>query len=157
MIIARPPSLQREYDDFWSGDPAIIPSPDGEPDYSVWRDRIARARETGDWTDVLVAGETPTKFTLRPITAHQFALLVDYANGHAAALVNELAFRLAFVRVSNLGANADLEYEAHPEFGKLCTTSFLDKAGVTAAVALLIIQEIGGAALTRASQLPPKR
>lgn len=172
MIGLRPPSLQREYDDFWSGDPALLqpPMPPDETasdelkkawlaEITAHAELLQRARESGDWTPLFLAGQNPTKFTLRPLPAHAYALLADMSKKYTAEGVrvhndNELtalAFCIAIVRVTNLGA-AKIKTARHPDFGQIATTSFFDDVGLEAGTALKVTQEIGGAAIARAAR-----
>jgi hypothetical protein len=117
----RLPSVQFEYTLVFSGDPALnLPEvPDLAEDEAdpaalakhkelfAERERLLRvARETGNWGPLLHAGAEPTMFQMKPI--HGMALV--YLSGEAArgqlvqAETVALAFRLALMRVDNLGA-----------------------------------------------------
>jgi hypothetical protein len=168
VIGIRPPSVQREYDDFWSGDPAIKQPPQPPPENASDEERdryiksvedyvkaIELARETGDWRPLIIEGETPTKFTLRPLPAKAYTLLADMSTSGAQTRnqVAALAFQCALARLSNLG-KAELKQVRHAELGLITSLSFFDDVGVPAAIALQIIQEIGGAAIARAARPP---
>lgn len=96
---------------FFSGDPAIVQlGDDATDDQRTDRVRqIDHARETGDWSAVVVGGLSPSKFTFRPLPGDVFALIQDMLSagvggggiGFNAALF--LIFRLALVSVSDLG------------------------------------------------------
>jgi hypothetical protein len=116
----RLPSVQFEYTLVFSGDPALnlpevpdLAEEEADPavlakhkELATERGRLLRvARETGNWGALLHAGAEPTMFQMRPI--HGMALV--YLSGEATrgqfvkAETVALAFRLALMRIDNLG------------------------------------------------------
>lgn len=84
------PSLQKTYDDFYTGDAAIIPRPEA-PSTSAsteeieayqaalkeWGTKIKAAKETGQWGPVLVPGGVPTKFVMGQVDRNAWRSIVD--------------------------------------------------------------------------------
>lgn len=166
----RPPSNQKTYDEFWSGDPAFRqapPTPDTK-DPAVLEQHakalaehkrlVKTARELGDWSSILVeGGEHPTKFQMRPIPGHIFRVILDLSNAEAIgpAETNMLILRAALVGVSNLG---DVEIRhavdsAYPKLGMIATaeiTNLLD------AIDIGIVAELAGTVRDRFMGVSPK-
>jgi hypothetical protein len=99
--VIKPPSLLHEYDLIYSGDPALA-----LPEDAVIREHaLAVARETGNWQALLIPGQEPTLFTLRPLTGSQYDWWAgevkrrQLVEPEAAAL----AVRLALTGVKNFG------------------------------------------------------
>jgi hypothetical protein len=155
----RPLSNQKVYDEHWSGDEAFeqVPSdatPEQIADYNA---KLTVATETGNWSGLRVAGSSePTKFTVRPIPVAAYGKLADLqVSGAGRVEILTLGFRIALVSVSNLD-NAKVATVNDERFGKIATLSFLDDAGLTGAVGMRIVSEIGERCLERASTLSPK-
>lgn len=158
----KPPSNQKTWDAFYTGDTAIIQLPDEASDEQK-KDRddlIERARELGadGWADVVVEGERPTIFTFKPLGSELTGHLVDMLNDPrvGAFRVFALAFRLALVGVKNLTDSGKVDFVNHGEFGRIATTAFLDRAGCTGEVGASIITELGSLVMTRARAANPK-
>lgn len=154
----KPPSNQKTYDAFYSGDPAIIQLPDEASDEQKKDrdDRIKRARETGLWDDVIAGGEQPTVFTFKQLTAAQTGHLHDImGNPRRQFEALMLAFCLALVDVKHLGEAGKPTF-VNAELGRMATTQFLDKAGCTGELGAAIIVELGSYVLERARAANPK-
>lgn len=159
MIATRPASNQREYDEFWSGDPAIVQLPADATDEQrkEHAEKLKRARETSDWTGVVVPGSTPTKFVLRQIKGSQFRWIVDqcqrtdmYRIGPAE--MAQLIFRCAFVKVVSLGVPISDKQVRHQELGLIAhedVTNTLDEIHVG------IVTELADLAFDKANRLNP--
>jgi hypothetical protein len=88
----RPPSLQRPWDEYFTGDPAILQPPPPPPEdasdelkqahqdtIDQYIAKIRAARETGNWMPVVVEGQIPTKFTLHPVDRNIWRSIMDRA------------------------------------------------------------------------------
>lgn len=81
----RPPSLAKAYDDYYSGDPAFAQEPalSAEPtesEQAALDDYLAKlksAKQTGDWSALLLPGATPTKFVLDQVDRNVWRSIVD--------------------------------------------------------------------------------
>ena len=79
----RPPSLSKPYDDFYSGDPAFIKPPptpaEGEAsaEYDEYRAKLKAAKDTGDWSALLLPGQVPTKFVMNQVDRNVWRSIVD--------------------------------------------------------------------------------
>ena len=159
----RPPSLQRQRDDFYSGDPAFL-QPPRRGDFSddkLYDDaaseharKVKLARETGNWGDLLLAGETPTTFVMQPIDSEVFRTLVDdlQAADIGNALAIQISFRAALVDIKNFGSFT-MRFEMHERYGKL---AHRDIANAFDGSDPRVITELGHAAFERARSVPPK-
>jgi hypothetical protein len=167
----RPPSNQKQYDAVFSGDEAFVQPPDAPADDATpeqlekyqgeieeYQHKWQVARETVDGYRALMlegAGE-PTFFTMRPLTADQFALLVDMRRGGMGGNeVNILAFRAALISVRNF-PKAEIKRVMHKKLGDIATTSFFDKAKLPAGLSTSIGVELGNLAISKAAGLSPK-
>lgn len=165
----RLPSNQRDYDDYWSGDPAFIqpsPLPDNPTDEQTaeWKKafeehaaKIKRARETGDWSPLLIEGQQPTKFVMQQIRGDQWRYLVDESTREdehrmGPATFWQLMFRCACVSVKNLGIDVNDKPVKHRDLGLIAPAdipNLLDKIDAS------IVTELAGAAFERARNLNP--
>ena len=88
----RPPSSQRSWDAFTTADPAIIQPPERPGDdaseadrvahieaASAWASKIKSARDTGDWSPIVLEGQQPTKFTLGHVDRNVWRTIQDRA------------------------------------------------------------------------------
>jgi hypothetical protein len=165
----RPPSLIKQYNDFWSEDPAFEQAPKAPPvdaseDVKAAYEEAAKcyvakltaAWETGDWQPMLVGNAEPTKFLMRPLSSDVVGILSDMQNsGTRENELFTLAFRLALVGVQNL-ENAKVKILDDERFGKMASLSWMADVGLTGSFGLQLIRELGVRALNRASQLSPK-
>jgi hypothetical protein len=156
------PSNQKPYVEHWSGDPAFVQPPQGDDETSArlrkeHADRIKRARETGSWSDLIVAGQKPTGFVSRSIRGdamrwlHDKVGLSDPGKAIGDAMLLSLAFRCSLVSIENLGAEFTIEWEDHPGLGRIASSSvvaFLDGKDPG------IVSELGNVALWRARLNP---
>jgi hypothetical protein len=157
--VIRPPSNQKKYDAFYSLDPAIIQlPPDATDEQKADRERrIETARETGRWEDVLVPGETPTIFGMRPLTGEQYGdLLSRLVAGEKRFAVFVTAFRLALVDARGIPDDVKVEFTDHPTYGRIAATTFLEKAGIVGSLAASIMFELGELAFNKARSVDPK-
>lgn len=155
----RLPSNQKEYDTYWSGDPAFHqPAADAsEEDRAEHAAKVKRAQETGDWSPLLIEGETPTKFVMRPIDGNQWRWLVDESSRDdqfkmGAAIFWSLMFRCAIVRVVNLGMKVSDTPVKHAKLGMIAPQ---DIPNLLDTIDASIVTELAGAAFERARNLNP--
>lgn len=116
-IQIRPPSNQQTYDAFWSGDPAFVQGEGKEHER-----KLELARETGDWSPVIVVGLVPTKFVLRQIPGEIKRRILDRFNADQIGgyELDSLLLRLAVVDVVGLG-DFKLRFASEDDWGKLAT------------------------------------
>lgn len=159
----RPPSNQKQHSAFYTGDPAIIQLPDEASEEQVKdRDeRIDRARESGEWRDVISEGEAPTEFVFRPLPAKiagELIALVEESRGRPRDLfaVFTLAFCAALIDVKHLADAGKIDFVNHATYGRIATTAFLDRAGCSGELGAAIITELGSYVLSRARAANPK-
>ena len=161
----RPPSLQRNYDTFYSGDESFTQLVRGDMDDAAWaaavKERIrviGVCRETGDWSQMLSGKGEPSKFTLRQVPGDVFRALVDGWVGkrYGAAEFNQLMFRAAIVSVTNIGdAKVEQGVDDHyPQLGKIATTAITNLLDGTGDMA--IVNEIASVIRDRQQALSGK-
>lgn len=81
MIAQRPPSYQRTYDTYYSGDPSFAQLADDatKEQAGEYVAKITVAHDTGDWSALLVPGGAPTKFVLQQIDRNVWRAITDRA------------------------------------------------------------------------------
>ena len=110
------------------------------------------ARETGNYAELLVDGEHPTAFKMRPIPSEVLRKMQDL---HDAKTLGEneaalIAFRAALVDIVNAG-DLKVTRVKDPAFGQLVSLELINALD---AFDRNIVTELGGVALT--SGLNPK-
>lgn len=152
----RPPSLLREYDDFFSRDPSIIAAPKEPKERAAWEAKLQTARETGSWTDIVVPGDAPARFRMKQLAGDVFREILD-ANEAGRVRSNkaaQLAFRAAFQGVVDPQlVDFEPKFEPTDRFGKIAS---VDVANYFDAIDTAIVTELGLEALRRARDLSPK-
>ena len=145
QIVTRPPSNQNRYDVFWSGDPAFVQ--DSGEEHAR---KLERARETGDWSELLIAGVTPTKFVCRQVPGELKRRIMDrfQPNRIGERELDALLVRIAVVDVVNLG-DFKIAWEADDDWGRLATNdlpNLLDEyaPGAVADLAVQIFNRMMG-------------
>lgn len=155
----RPPSNLRPYDDFYSGDTALLQPPDDAT--KEQREEHARklrvAREIGDWSALRVDGQQPTRFGMRLLTGTQRRWLIDQASREdehklGAATLFQLAFRCAVIDIDHLDG-FKVSFEDHPSLGRIATEAVADHCD---SFTPRIVGELGAEAWRRATELSPK-
>jgi hypothetical protein len=161
MIAA--PSLQISYDDFWSGDDAILQPPtlpdampvaEKQKAMQAYVNALRVARETGDWQAILSARGEPTRFRFRQIAGDVARKLTDIARTGKASETNALVFRCALLEI--VGANGfpnfktavDRDYVSLGPIAPVAVTNLLD------AVSPEIVNELAACVVSRIN-LPP--
>jgi hypothetical protein len=166
----RPPSLQHEYDEYYSRDPAfsppaLRPDPGAGPEAKAalakalaeHAERVRIARERGDWSALKTAGEEPTKFTFRQVPGDVFSRVQDdiVDDKIGSFELPMLMFRIALVSV-NLGPEAPkLKTVVHPRYGRLVDTDVPNYL-CTFDEGRAIVAELGGIVLERSIGPSPK-
>jgi hypothetical protein len=152
--VIKPPSLAKPFTEYFSEDPAFEQlasdaTPEQTAEYSA---KLTAAWETGDWSALRAEGAgEPTTFTVRALPSDAFGKLADIqAAGAGDNEVYQLAFRVVLQSVSNLG-NAKVTTIEDERFGRIASLQFLTDAGVTGALGMRIMREIGVRALKRAN------
>lgn len=164
----RPPSLQREYDEYYSRDPAFDPPDEPEPGKTATdeqklaldahRERVRIARETGDWRSLVMEGANPTLFVMRPIPGSIYRAIVDGTtiDGFAAGQLTAFAFRAAVRAVKNIdGRGGELKLKLErTQFGPgFASVDVVDKLD---AIDHRIVAELADEVIGRARRISPK-
>lgn len=155
MSLRRPPSNVVAYDDFYSRDPAIIPPP-ADPKDREERDRkLAVARETGDWSEIVVPGATPARFKMLPLKGNVYREICDSLESKrvGSRRMFQVAFRCAIQGVVDPGLDVTIKTEDTERFGKVATA---DVADYFDRIDIGIVDELGNEAMRRARDLSPK-
>lgn len=131
MITPRPPSSQKQYDDYFSGDPAFKQPPKLSDDptdeekaaLAEYEVTLKAARETGDWSSLKIDGQTPTRFVLGQIDRNIFRAIQDRAilppdspQRIGPVQLFALLFRLALKSVIGFG-DLKVERDFDPAWG----------------------------------------
>lgn len=136
----RPPSLVKPYDEFFSGDPALLQLDANATDEQIAQHvaKIRVARETGDMSALLVPGQTHTKFVMRPLPADVEAALDDYRTAGNGNRMNNtvmmLVVRAALIKVVGFthpetGADWVIEHHVDPRYpalGRIATADIVN-------------------------------
>lgn len=163
----RLPSNQRAHEAFVPFDDAFIQPPappESEADRPAYEEvlsdyehKLKVARETGKWDELLVGDKQPTKFLLRPMPVEAMGAIAGMRlRNEPSEEILLLAFRICVIGVENFGKHP-IEFVSHKRYGRLATTSFLDKTlkgEGGSLIAWRIIAELGSYALTRAHGNP---
>jgi hypothetical protein len=147
--VIKPPSQQHAYTLICSSDPSLkLPADEKERE-----EALKRARETGRWDDLILEGETPTRFDVRPLTGsalewwRQQMINENLTPPQSAALI----LRLALESVSGFGEHK--VRHGSVEGHRLATTEIID-AIYAAAEGPAIVLELGVAISKRANESP---
>jgi hypothetical protein len=153
----RLPSAQKTYDDFYSGDPALVQlgADASKAQHEERVRKLAIARKTGDWSEFRIEGQLPTKFGMRLIGSEPLRKLRDLHEKDGLTNVwAALCFRCALVDVTNLGDFSVRRsiVDRYPELGAIATE---DVCTVLDGIDPDIVNELGVAAFVRSSQRDP--
>lgn len=157
----RLPSVQGQYDTYWSGDP-VFTQPD-ETDECALRghaDKLKRAHETGDWAPLLKDGEVlehASKFVMQPLKGRQLRWLIDQTRRNdehqiGNAQLGSLVFRCAFVSVKDLDLDRKEKSFKHPDLGTIASSDVTD---VLDRIDQGIVVELAAHAFQKAQALNP--
>lgn len=169
----RPPSLYKDVTDFFTGDSAIVQPPPLPADDATEEQvaefkeavkqyfaAITSAKETGDWTAVVVAGQTPTKFVMGQVDRNVWRALLDRATLKpdnpryiGEVVTNALLFRLSIRSI--VGFDKKIEREPDPHWDGWV----MAKADIIQALDDIdprIVGEIGAGVFRRLQGISPK-
>jgi hypothetical protein len=155
----RPPSLQKHQDDFYSGDPAFIQLPGDatEAQRVEHAHRWKVARETGNYSALLVEGQHATKFTMQPIKRNDWRAFADRASlpfdssrRIGNAVLPSLLFRMSVVSIS--GLDIEIKRYPHREWDGWDMAS-VDVIEMLDSIDPRIVTELGELAFTRMSDI----
>lgn len=136
--VSRLPSNQQTYDLFWSGDPAFVQGEGKDHER-----KLEIARETGEWSSLLIQGQTPTKFVSRQVPGEIRRRLLDHygAGKLGAQELDSLLVRIAVIDVVGFG-DFKLKFTMHDDWGKVTTNDLPNALDLYApgAVADLAVQ-----------------
>jgi len=107
-LMIKAPSITREFTLCWSGDPALALPEDAEERARV----LKQARETGNWSPLIIEGQQPTLFHFKDLTRAEFGWW-DGERSNSARLgrplgaleASDLVLRLALRGVDNFGTH----------------------------------------------------
>lgn len=123
MIQLRPPSLFKPYDAYVSVDPALKQPPESTDEKALdeYLATLVSCIDTGDWTSLLIPGQTPLKFVLQHLDRTALRALIDrmqLPESNARYIGDKLAqalfVRLALVDV--VGAELRIKRESDPQW-----------------------------------------
>jgi len=151
------PSNQKTYAEYYSGDPAfrqLVENANAAETKQYVAD-IERARDTGDWSHLLIEGQIPTTFHVRPMPGEAWRELVSRIEARETAVkLSALAFRACIQKIDNGGMDGPIKPELHPQLGQIATVAITNQLD---AIDPGIVSEIGLLMITRGTQgLPPK-
>jgi hypothetical protein len=168
--VIRPPSLIKQYDEYWSEDPAFEQAPkhpgdsaseeeiksykEADADYTT---RLFAAWDTGNWQSLRVqGGGEPTKFLMRPLPSEAGGVLADMRKaGSGDNELHTLAFRIALLGISNL-EGVKVAPTDDERFGRIASLSWMTDVGLTGALGMRLINELGSRVIYKATTIGPK-
>jgi hypothetical protein len=118
----RLPSNKQTYDLFWSEDPAFVQGEGSEHER-----KLEQARETGDWSALLVQGQIPTKFVARQVPSEIRRRLLDRYSAEkiGGRELDALLVRVAIVDVVGFG-DFKLGFAKHEDWGRVASSELVD-------------------------------
>lgn len=156
MIPIRAVSNQKNYDEYWSGDPAFVQLAEDADEEQIKAHvaKIEHARRTSDWSALAVEGSSPTKFVMRPLRRTQLDWLIDQYGRLDTKKIGDnilanLIFRCTLVEVVNCDGFPAFKHENEPYLGKMIPESIL------ACLPRDLVTELAGVAFKRARDLDP--
>jgi hypothetical protein len=169
----RAASQQRQYDEFYSGDPAFVQPPPAPPEGAAddvvaahkahleeYTHKLEVARERSDWTEMLAgASDSPTKFVMRQLPGDVFRRLFDLLESRAVrgGIANHLIVRCALVQIVNAGdLRVKLAPHEMPELRALGPIASADITNALDAVDFGIVNELAARVLERLGGPSPK-
>lgn len=149
----RLPSLQKEFAFVYSGDDALVQPPEDAAARADYDHKLTVARETGDYSALLLEGRQPSQFILRPIPGDALRRLFDGAGKLGNNTLASMSFRLAIVRVVDL-AGVEVKHEVDKNLGRIATVGVVNALD---SIDPAIVNEAGLHALVRSQGIPGKR
>jgi hypothetical protein len=158
--VIRLPSLQRAVDCYYSGDPAFIQLADdaSESDRAEHARKWKVARETGNYSALIVEGQQATKFAMQPVNRTVWRAFVDrvlYPTESPRRIgpitTPSLVFRLSVCSVS--GLDVHVKRRAHREWDgwEMAEEEIVQ---VLDSIDPRIVTELGDLAFARMSDIP---
>lgn len=149
--------MQRQYDEYWSGDPAFAqPDKDATDEQrKEHQNKVRIARETGDWSPLLIEGMQPTKFVMRALRGRVSRKMVDdigFGKIGSAELAS-ISFRAAIISIENGPTDLPAITQVNTDYGAIASMDITDALD---ALALEIVGELGSTVLARARGPSPK-
>lgn len=153
-----PQSLIKTYDEFSQFDPAFRQLADDAPEDEVaaYAATVERCRETGTWTELLVEGQTPTKFRLRPIPGNVARALRDILSTRGPAEMASLYLRAALIGVENLASREYAKAKLVNEPGIPGQIADVDIPNQLDTANPMIVSELGALVFKRAEAPSPR-
>ncbi len=148
-MIQLPPSLQHPHPVVFSRDSALARPSDDDPEaLKKWEKAFEVARETGKYADVLIAGEEPTLFYVKPLAGSTARRLVDdrQAGRLGGMAFTALVFRLCIRSIAN--PTIEVKPSVDARYGAIAdeeVTDVLDRLNP------VIVNEIGSYCFERAA------
>jgi hypothetical protein len=157
-VALRVPSLHKNYETHFSGDPALyqLPKNASQEEADAYSDRIRVARETGNWSSLIVEGRVPTTFVMRVIPQKILFTLRDAARAgeFGEEMFAAWLFRAAVRSISNFDEGQAYKFDiVDTKYGKEFASDEVIRINE---VAPGVIRELAAEAHTRASDLTPK-
>lgn len=162
----RLPTVQSQYDLFYSGDPVFAQLPEGATDdeRKAYSTRWRIARERGDYADVIESGYSiadATKFVMRQLSGTVMRKLADLATSGKVGQVEMIAliFRLALVEIVNGPAFKFSMHEdaaMRPELASLGRMASADIVNGLDSRDMGIVSELSALVWERSQALRPK-
>ena len=166
----RPPSNIKKYSDHSPFDPAFVQLDDliaklgDAPDLvelekvkTEHGERIARARETSDWSELRIAGtDEPTRFDFAVVDGEQARALLDLGQTIGTAELLALWFRAGIASVVGLGNDTLVAKPCqHPKLPRKIADPTI--ANLFDDFDIRIVAELGGTVMRRAVAPSPRR
>lgn len=166
-----PPSNQSSYTEIWSGDPALVqppPEPKGASKAALkeykaaleeHQRKVKLAGESGNWSALLIPGQQPTRFVVRPLSGQAYReivsrlLLTDPNSEKRLTQITmpAVVFRCCIEKIENGGYDQEIQRYPHEAFGSIVS---VDVANYLDGIDPTIVSEIGRRIYDRGTQAP---
>jgi hypothetical protein len=150
-----PPSIQHRHTLVWSQDPALArPGDEATPEtIKAFEHKLAVARDTGDWAEVVKQSEKLALFHVKPLTGTNLRRLIDEtsAGKYGEQSLWAMVFRVCLRSVENI-PDLKVETEVGP-YGEAAKADVIDALD---AIHPGIVTELGSVLFQRAVA-PPKK
>jgi hypothetical protein len=157
-VALRVPSLHKDYETFFSGDPALtqLPKNASQEQADAYSEQLRVARETGDWSGLLVDGRVPTTFVMRVIPRKILWTLRDAARSgeFGEEMFAAWLFRASVRSIANFDEGQAFKFDlVDTKYGAAFAS---DNVLAIDEFAPGVIRELAALAHARASDLAPK-
>ena len=162
------PSLQKPHAIIWSRDPALAVPDDPEQRadesnedfakrkaevWSEWDRKVGIARETGDWSELIRPGATPTMFYVKPMGVAFRKIADGILTGRIGDVeLPAYSLRACLTEVENLGG-FELKKVDEPRIGKIADEEII---AILDGIDPKIVGELGAYCWKRAEKPSPK-